>query len=105
MSRLHPNLAAGKWQSMTLAEQLGNVGSEFERALNWKQKNQPQYFQTAFDRMLELLDLTISDPRWHNHRLRELCRLRENACQELANPQNPEGLKKYFFNFALLARK
>ncbi len=102
---LHSNLADGKWFAMTLPEQLGNIGSEFERALKWKQKNQPEYFQNAFERMLELLDLTLSDKRWHNHRLQELCRLREVACEELTEkPQNPEGLKKYFLQFAVLAR-
>jgi len=55
--------------------------------------------------MLELMDLTIGDPRWRDPRLRELCRLRENACEELENPKNPEGLKKYFLQFAILARR
>jgi hypothetical protein len=105
MSFQHQNLADGIWFKLSLAEQLGNVGSEFGRALRWKQKNQPAYFQKAFDRMLELLDFTIADPRWHNHRLKELCRLRENACLELSDaPQNPEGLNKYFLQFAIFAR-
>jgi hypothetical protein len=102
---LHGDDIAKKWHKLSLEEQLGNVGSEFGRALNWKQKNQLTYFQKAFDRMLELLDLTIADPRWQNHRLKELCRLRENACLELSEkPQNPEGLNKYFLQFATLAR-
>ncbi len=105
MTSLHQNLNNGSWQKLSLAEQLGNVGSEYGRALNWKQKAQPVYFQKAYDRMLELLDSTIADPRWQNHRLKELCRLRENACLELSNePQNPEGLNKYFLQFATLAR-
>lgn len=105
MNFQHKNLAGGNWSKLSLAEQLGNIGSEYGRALNWKQKNRPDYFQKAFDRMLELLDFTIADPRWHNQRLKELCRLRENACQELSDsPQNPEGLNKYFFQFAALAR-
>ena len=93
-----------RWFTMTLPEQLGNVGSEFERALKWKQKNNTQYFNKAFERMLELLDLTLADARWRNHRLKELCRLRENACEELENPKNPQSLQKYFLQFATLAR-
>ena len=103
----HQNLAAGRWFEMTLPQQLGNVGSEFERALKWKQKGQSQLFESATARMLELLDLTIADPRWHGYRLRELTRLREFVCEELygrADSDAAMGLKKYFLQFALLAR-
>ncbi len=34
----HPGLAAGRWFELTLVEQLANVGSEIERALNWAAK-------------------------------------------------------------------
>lgn len=105
MKYLHGPDIVEIWSKLSLEAQLGNIGSEFERALKWKQKNQPEYFQKAYDRMLELLDLTIADKRWHNHRLRELCRLRENACQELENPEHPESLQKYFLQFATAARK
>ena len=94
---------------MTLAEQLGNVGSEYERALRWKQKGNAKYFEGAFARMLELLDLTIADPRWQNHRLKELCRLRELICDELMNEvrkyPDPRDFKNYFYFYAYTARK
>jgi len=94
---------------MTLAEQLGNVGSDYERALRWKQKGNTEYFENAFARMLELLDLTIADPRWRNHRLKELCRLRELVCDELVNDvreyPDPRDFKNYFYFFAYTARK
>lgn len=76
MSPQHPELAAGRWQSFSLLEQLANVGSEIERTLNWAAKNNPDYSRMAFERGLELLGLTIADPR-HRHRLKELTRLRE----------------------------
>lgn len=90
---------------MSLAEQLGNVGSEYERALKWKTKGNREYFEKAFYRMLELLDLTISDKRWQNYRLKELTRLRESVCEELlGNNDSGNNLKKYFLQFAILAR-
>lgn len=93
---------------MTLAEQLGNVGSEYERALRWKEKGNAKYFEGAFARLLELLDLTIADPRWRNHRLKELCRLREFICDELLNEvrefPDPRDLRQYFLSFAFAAR-
>jgi hypothetical protein len=76
MNFQHRDLAAGRWQSLSLVEQLANVGSEVERALNWHRKNKADYSLLALDRALELLDLTITDPR-RGRRLRELTRLRE----------------------------
>ncbi|MGH7739437.1 MAG: hypothetical protein ACREL1_04750 [bacterium] len=101
----HPELTEGRWFSMTLAEQMGNIGSEYGRARSWKNRKHPEYFQKAFDRMLELMDLTLSDPRWRNHRLGELTRVRETAAQ-LGEPSDTvEDLSGYFLQFALLARK
>src|ERR1700704_5256747 len=109
MEPLHPSLAGGRWHTMTLAEQLGNVGSEYERALRWKEKQNVKYFEQALARLLELLDLTIADPRWKNHRLKELCRLRELICDELCNEvreyPDPRDLRQYFLWFGFLANK
>ena len=76
MSVQHRELAAGRWREFSLMEQLANVGSEVERALNWRRKNNSEYSRMAFERALELLALTIDDPR-HRRRLHELTRLRE----------------------------
>jgi hypothetical protein len=76
VSPLHPELAAGRWWTFPLVEQLANVGSEVERALNWAAKGNSEYSGRALERGLELLGLTIADPR-HGGRLRELTRLRE----------------------------
>lgn len=108
MTNYHPNLAAGRWFTFSLAAQLGNVGSEYERALRWKQQGDKDRFEHAFARLLELLDLTIADSRWKNHRLKELTRLREVICDELYNdvPEflHPSDLRQYFLNFGILAR-
>jgi hypothetical protein len=74
--RQHPKLAAGRWYSLSLLEQLANTGSEVERALNWTARGNSEYGTRAAERALELLDLTISDPK-NRHRLREITRLRE----------------------------
>jgi hypothetical protein len=76
VSSQHPELAAGRWCYMPLVEQLANVGSEVERALGWTSKGNPDYSRRALERGLELLELTIADPK-HRHRLKELTRLRE----------------------------
>ena len=101
----HQNLADGGWFKFSLAEQLGNIGSEYERALKWRRQNDER-FQNAFDRFLELLDLTITDERHSFARKRELLRLRESACSEMTGGlQGPANLSGYFNQFAFLARK
>lgn len=104
MSAGHQDLASGRWLELSLAEQLGNVGGEYERAKKWQKQNDPR-FQNAFDRFLELLDLTISTDLTLARR-RELLRLRETACSELTQmTDNPVNLSNYFYQFALLARR
>ena len=106
MAIQHKNLAAGQWQKLSLVEQLGNVGSEISRALNWRDKDQKSY-ENAIDRALELLDLTISDPRWQN-RLKEIIRTRELLGDAILGGKEYKtslnDLDRYFFHFALAAR-
>jgi hypothetical protein len=39
MPHQHAGLAAGRWHTMPLVEQLGNVGSEVGRIARWKTKD------------------------------------------------------------------
>lgn len=89
-----------RWFTLSLADQLGNVGSEYSRILASRKSNNEARFKSALVRFLELLDLTIQDPRWSFFRKRELLRLRETCCDSF-----PSDLQKYFDRFALLARK
>lgn len=100
----HPNLSSGRWFTLTLPEQLGNVGSEYERALKWREKKNPEQSQRAYDRMLELLDLTLADSRWKT-RLKEITRLREEACRSFEPEPSSPDLRKYFFQFSAYARR
>lgn len=90
-----------------MAEQMGNIGSEIGRLLRWRDKDE-KLCQNSFERALELLYLTIQDPRWRN-RLKELTRVREflidamNGGKEYENKL--EDLDSYFFQFALAAKR
>ena len=105
----HRELAAGRWWQLSLAEQLGNVGSEISRTLRWQARN-PEVARGALDRALELIDLTLADPRWlrSRARLRELARAREVVVDFFAgrNEYGSTGpsLQKYFDAYALAAR-
>ena len=103
----HSGLAAGGWAKLSLMQQLGNVGSEVSRRQRW-QKKDPLLFERAMIRALELLDLSIQDPRWR-HRLKEILRAREVLCDAWLGGteygSDLESINRYFFNFALAARK
>ena len=55
MNFQHKELAAGRWSTFSLVEQMANVGSDVGRAINWKAKGNLPYSQKAFERALELL--------------------------------------------------
>ncbi len=106
MAFQHEELAEGKWFTMSLAEQLGNIGSEVLRASRQKGKDE-KTFRQAVERALELFDLTLSDPRWKGHRL-EIARAREVFCDAaydgMLYKSSLEDLVRYFDNFAFAAR-
>ena len=108
MNFQHKELAAGRWFTLSLVEQMANVGSDVGRALNWKAKGNLPYSQKAFERALELLDLTLAD-RKNIGRLREVARVREALVDFLAGQNEysstEESWKKYFLQFAFAARK
>lgn len=91
---------------MTLADQLGNTGSEFGRALAARSRGDEPRFENAVSRFYELMTLTVADPRWRGRRRQELARVKEVSGEALfGNSQSAAaGLEKYFFQFALLAR-
>ncbi|MCK4771599.1 MAG: hypothetical protein KAT18_01665 [Candidatus Latescibacteria bacterium] len=107
MNSHHPSLASGRWRSFPLSEQLAHVGSEVERALRWRSKGRPEYAQRALERGLELLDLTLNDPK-HRGRLRELARLREALLDyflgENVFGSSEDSWRRYFHCFAYAAR-
>lgn len=108
MSSHHPELAAGRWHSMSLMEQLGNAGSEVSRALRARAKGHAERERSAFHRFLDLIDMTIADPRLRGRR-REICRMREIVCDyfvgENSSGSTPESLDRYFLAFAVAARR
>lgn len=108
MGYIHNRLASGAWFTLTLAEQLANIGSEVERAIAWHRKHDRARFEKAFERLLELIDLTLTDQRWKGPRRREIARLREEICSLLleATPDDRiiDALKRDFLYYGIRAR-
>jgi len=107
MTIIHKHLAQGKWFTLSLMEQLGNIGSEVERVIQAKQQNNPEKMIRAFYRVLDLIDLTLSDPRFKK-RLKEIARTREVLCDVFVGENvyhvSLESLSKYFLSFGMAAR-
>lgn len=103
----HKELAAGRWNTLSLCEQMANVGSEVERTIRWKEKGNADYSYRAFERALELLDLTISDIK-NRKRLKEIVRVREALADHFYfnNEYRSTDLSwsRYFYSFNYAAR-
>jgi hypothetical protein len=108
MTTQHRDLAAGRWAEMTLFERMSNIGSEVERALKWSAKGNAPYSRMAFERALELIDLSLSCERGYS-RLKETARLRE-ALVDYFDGSNDfrsseSSWRNYFSPFTYAARK
>ncbi|MFN8062432.1 MAG: hypothetical protein U0Q12_24990 [Vicinamibacterales bacterium] len=110
MTLTHRALADGRWHTLPLVEQLGHVGSEVSRASRWQSRN-PDLARGALHRALELLDLTLADPRLRGSpaRLREVARAREVVVDFFAGSNvyhsTSSSIQKYFDAYAMAARR
>ena len=92
-----------RWFTLSLADQLGNIGSEVGRARKWQGKDEKSFWG-AVTRALELLELTQIDPRWQTRRL-EINRARECFADAVLGGteygSTLVSLENYFMQFAL----
>lgn len=106
MNFIHKSLAGGRWFELSLVEQMANIGSEVFRTISWRAKNK-EYSQKAFERSLELFDLTAMDPK-NKKRLKEILRSRElwvdYAYGANQYRQNDTIWQNYFYAFNYAAR-
>lgn len=103
---LHSDLTADHWFSLSVKEQMANIGSEVERAIKWKDKN-AKYADLANNRALELFDLTLDDSKYKAG-IKEIARARELWLDYFLGPnqyhQTADLWHKYFNAFAFAAR-
>lgn len=102
----HKQLSTGRWFSLSFFEQMANIGSEVERAISWKNRND-DYSNKAINRALELLFLSIDDKK-NTSKLKELTRVYEGIGDYFYGnnifKSNDSLWQKYFYNFAFAAR-
>lgn len=108
MSYQHKDLAAGRWKDLPLLERMANIGGEVERALTWRLKNNAEYSRLAFERALELIDLSLECSHVPSN-LREIARVREalvdyfHGANEFGSTES--SWRKYFSHFAYAVRR
>ena len=104
---LHKNLADGRWYELTLAQQMGNIGSEVSRARSAQGKDEARFWG-AVTRGLELFNLTLADKRWGERR-KEIARAYKVFCDAVLGGEvyNSDlgSLDRYLTYFGLLANK
>lgn len=107
MTYQHKQLASGRWFNLTFSEQMANIGSEVERTILWKNKNNRDYSQKAFERALELIDLTARDAK-NKTRLKEILRCREALVDyflfDNQFSSSDQLWRNYFYPFNFAAR-
>ena len=84
------------WNTLSLAAQMANIGSEVSRAAR-AEKEHPERLAGAIARGLDLFDRTLSDERWKGRR-DEIARGREVFCDAAL------GGKSYGTTFANFQR-
>ena len=99
-----------RWASMSLMQQMANIGSEVGRTSKWMAKGNQQMAFGAFVRGIDLIDMTIKCGRLgmpsRDALLKELCRCRDIFASAFldGNLEAMESLDRYFGHFALAVR-
>jgi hypothetical protein len=106
--KFHADLMPEQWFAYSFMMQLANVGSDVSRAIRWKNEGDIQSSEAAFQRALELLNLTILDPKNKGPKLKELCRAKELLISYFMFNVNEcdftdESWQAYFFAFSYAA--
>ncbi len=108
MNYEHKDLAKGRWGKLSFMEQMANIGSEVERALNWRAKNNYDYSRKAFERSLELVDLTLENIK-DASRFKEITRMRESIVDyffgENSFMSTEASWRNYFSHFTYAGRR
>ncbi len=97
-----------KWFSLSLAQQLGNIGSEVGRAAKWQGKDENSFWG-AVSRALDLFDITQADKRWKESRVLEIGRAKEIFADAVLGgheyKSSLKDLENYFMQFAIVAMR
>lgn len=106
--KIHTGLTLERWCKFSLNEQLANVGCDVSRAIRGKNEGDFEFSQQSLFRALELIDLTVADPK-HRKKgvLKEVLRVREILVDYFMYDNDYKSddtfLDNYFLNFNYMA--
>ncbi len=101
----HKGLTTKNWFSKSIFDQMANIGSEVFRMIKWRKKDKKDS-ELAFERALELFDLTLADPK-NRTRLKEIARTREMFVDysfDNVYHSTDQNWQDYFYAFNYAAR-
>ena len=91
-----------RWFSMPIGIQISNIGSEVNRAIRWKNRNDRRKAENFCKKAIEFLEITKKDPK-NIYRIQELDaaieELRDYFMGENIYRTTDEVLKKYYDAF------
>lgn len=100
MKLLHHKIKPEKWQKFSKKKQILNIAAEFCRIYQAElYKNvSPENIKHSYERALELIDLTLQDPKWHG--CSELYQLRDSLAALYIGKTDP-AIVKFFYTWLL----
>lgn len=94
-----------KWGSLTIFEQMGNIGAEFGRGITAKKQGDEESLKGALYRGLDLFDATVESLlKQKSGRFREVLIARDQFGEALLTDKDDPLLDNYFMQFAIAAR-
>ncbi|MBD3280543.1 hypothetical protein GF389_03400 [Candidatus Dojkabacteria bacterium] len=91
-------MASGRWNEMSFLEKMSNIGSEVSRTITAMERNDEVSKNAAFERSLELFDLTLNNSLTSSQ-LKELCRAREAWVDFVAYDNEYKSTKESWRNY------
>jgi len=94
-----------RWQSLSIFEQMGNIGSEVGRSFKYLRAGDKQAADAALARAIDLFDATETILLKQNPaRAREVLRAKEEYLRSFHERKGLRSLENYFNQFAIAAR-
>ncbi len=103
----HQDLAAGRWQELSVVEQFANIGSEVGRAMAMHERGMVERSDAALVRAFELFDITLANSSLRPAARCEVARARELVADWFYGGNSyrtsVESWNRYFNQFAVAA--
>lgn len=94
-----------KWESLTIFEQMGNIGSEVGRSFAAKRHHNQADLEAAKVRTLDLFNATSQMlAKQASPKLKEVLRAKEQYLEALDSNNDGTDIDRYFMQFAIAAR-